>query len=140
MSMNFSTALRNARGQAVISEIDAGADAVTTMGVMHFYNNPRPAAGAAITTETHIAECELSEPCATVTNGVVTFDTVSDDVAAEADEDIGWCRIVDSDGVYVIDLDCGIAASGAEIIFNTVTARIGGVVQILSGSFTEGNL
>lgn len=140
MTMNFSTALRNSRAQAVIDHIDAGADAVTTEGVMHFYNGPRPAAGAAITTETLLASCALSEPSGTVANGVLTFATISDDVSVDADGDVLWCRIVDSDGDWVIDLGCGIAGSGEQIIFNTLTARIGGVLQILSGSFTEGNI
>ena len=139
MTIAFSTAVRNARGNATIAEIDGGADAVTLTGVMHFYTATRPASGVAITTQTLLASCELSEPSGTVSNGVTTFDPISDDVAADADGDIAWCRIVDSDGAFVIDLDCGIDGSGADIIFNTITARVGGVVQILSGSFTEGN-
>lgn len=140
MTMNFSTALRTARGQAVINQIDAGTDAVTTEALMLFYSNPRPLAGAPITPAVLIGTCALSEPCGTVANGVVTFDTISDDISVDADDDIGWCRIIDSDGDYVIDLGCGLSGSGQEIIFNTLTARIGGVLQILSGSFTEGNI
>jgi len=139
MTIALSTTARDNRLQQIIDEMDGGADGVTATAMMHFYDNPRPASGAAITTETLIASNALSEPSATISAGVLTFDTITDDVSADADADIGWCRIVDSDGAFVIDMDCGIAASGAEIIFNTVTARIGGVVQILSGSFTEGN-
>lgn len=140
MTMNFSTTLRTARGQTTINQIDAGGGGLTTTAMMHFYNGPRPAAGVAITTETLIGSCALSDPCGTVANGVVTFNTISDDVSVDADEDIAWCRIVDSDGDYVIDLGCGLTGSGQEIIFNSVTGRIGGVLQILSGSFTEGNI
>ncbi|MCP4501571.1 MAG: hypothetical protein GY822_16555 [Deltaproteobacteria bacterium] len=108
--------------------------------MMHFYTEPRPSAGVDITTEIFVASCALSEPSAVVAGGVLTFETISDDVSADADEDIGWCRIVDSDGEWVMDLGCGIKDSGEQIIFNTLTARIGGVIKILSGSLTEGNI
>ena len=139
MGLNFSEPLRNARLQHVITVLDGGADGVTLTAMMHFYTGPRPAAGAAITTEIYIGSCALAEPSATIASGVLTFDTITDDVSADADEDIGWCRIVDSDGTWVMDLGCGLTASGQEIIFNTLTARIGGTIKILSGSFTEGN-
>ena len=137
--VNFAEVLRNARAQAVIDTLDAGADGVTTTAMMHFYTGPKPAAGAAITTEVLVGSCALAEPSGTVATGILTFNPISDDVSADADDDIAWCRVVDSDGGWVIDLDCGEAASGAAIIFNTVTARIGGVIKILSASFTEGN-
>ena len=140
MGLNFSEALRNARLQAVIDKLDSGADGVTTTAMMHFYDEPRPPAGDAITTEILIGSCALSEPSATISAGVLTFEPISDEVSADADEDIFWCRIVDSDGTWVLDLGCGINASGEQIIFNTLTARIGGVIKILSGSFTEGNI
>ena len=137
MSIGMIEALRNARLQAIVDEIDDGLDTVTTEGMMHFYDGARPATGGTVTGL--VASCALSQPSGTITAGVLTFAVVSDDVSADADADITWCRIVDSDGAFVMDLGCGIAASGEEIIFNTVTARIGGVVQLLSGTLTEGN-
>jgi hypothetical protein len=106
---------------------------------MNFYTGPRPASGAAITTEVLIGTVTFSDPCGTITNNVLTFSTISDDVSADANGDIVWARINDGDGTWVMDLDCGETGSGAEIIFNTVTARVGGVIQVLSGSLTEGN-
>lgn len=135
MSVGFATALRSARAQAIIDAIDAGAQ----NGAIVFFTGPRPSTGAAITSETEIAFCELSSPAGSVSNGVITLDAISDDVSADADADIAWARIVDGDDNFVMDLSCGEDGSGAEIIFNTVTARVGGVVQILSGAFTEGN-
>ena len=137
MGIGMIVGLRDSRLQQVIDLMDGGLDTVTTTAMMHFYDGVRPATGGAVTGL--VASCALSQPSGTITAGVLTFATVSDDVSADADADITWCRIVDSDGAFVMDLGCGIAASGEEIIFNTVTARIGGVVQILSGSFNEGN-
>ena len=137
MTIGMNVLVRNARAQALLDKIDSGADTITLTGMMHFYDGVRAATGGAVTNL--IASCALSQPAGTIASGVITFSTITDDVAADLDADISWCRIVDSDAGFVLDLDCGIAASGAEIIFNTLTARVGGVVQILSGSFTEGN-
>lgn len=139
MGLNFSEALRNARLQVVLDNMDGGAGGVLPTAYMELYDNPRPAAGAAITTETLIGTVAFSDPSGTITAGVLTFDTIADDLLADADADIGWARIYDSDGLWQMDLGCGLSGSGQEIIFNTLTARIGGVIKILSGSFTEGN-
>jgi|GEM_PF-823248 len=135
--IRFSTNLRNDRAQQVVDDLDAAA----TPGYIEFYGggSGRPAAGAAVTDQTLIAICELSDPSGTVSNGVTTFNPVSDELSALADEDIEWARAYDGDDVFVMDLGCGLNGSGKSIIFNTLTARIGGVVQILSGSLTEGN-
>ena len=139
MSLGFSTALRNARLQTIIDYLDAGT--VNPNGSVNFYGAGvgRPATGAAITDQTLVGTVGLSIPSATIAAGVLTFDTFADDTSADADADIGWARFFDRDGNFVFDAGCGIAASGEDIIFNTLTARIGGIIQILSGSITEGN-
>jgi hypothetical protein len=129
----MAVSLRDSRLTAIVTAMDAGAGPAE----MRFYNAPRPATGGAVTTL--VGTNVLSDPSGTVSSGVLTFNSISDDVSADADEDIAWARIVDSDNNFIMDLDCGISGSGAEIIFNTVTARIGGVIQVLSGSLTEGN-
>lgn len=139
MFVKFDVSIRNARAQATVDTLDAGTDTVTPTAVMHFYTAPQPLQGDAITTQALIGSNALSQPSGIVANGVLTFEPVSDELSAKVDGDVNWCRIVDSDGAYKIDLDCGVSGSNAAIIFNSVTARIGGVLQILSGSFTEGN-
>lgn len=134
MAIGMATTLRDARLQAVIDTIDAGAGA----GEIRLYDGIRPATGGTVTNL--IGTCVLSDPCATISSGVLTFNPISDDVSADATGTITWARIVDSNGVFVMDLGCGIAASGEEIIFNTVSAQLGGVITILSGTLTEGNL
>jgi len=133
MAVGMVSTLRNARAQTIIDAIDAG----TGAGEINFYDGTKPATGGAVTNL--IGTCTLSDPCATISNGVLTFDTISDDVAADATGVITWCRIVDSDSNTVIDMDCGEGGSGAAVIFNTTSAQAGGVITILSGSLTEGN-
>ena len=135
MTIAMTLAMRTARLQTVLDAIDAGIGPAE----MRFYTSPRPASGAAITTETLIGTNVLTDPAGTITDAVLSFSPISDDVSADANGDIGWVRIGDADGAFVMDMDCGESGSGAEIIFNTVTARVGGIIQILSGSLTEGN-
>lgn len=134
MAIGMITALRNSRLDAIVTAIDAAA----TAGQMRFYNGVRPATGGAVTTL--VATNVLSDPSGSVAVGVLTFNSINDDISADADENITWARIVDGDDNFVMDMDCGESGSGAEVIFNTVSATIGGVVQILSGSITEGNV
>ncbi len=138
MGIGFSIALRTARSQAIIDALDGGVGANATVQ-LYGAGAGRPATGVAVTDQTLIGTLTLSNPSGTATAGVLTFDVIADDSSGDADEDIEWARFFDTDGVFVTDMGCGIAASGEAIIFNTLTARIGGVIQILSGSLTEGN-
>ncbi|WP_333873049.1 hypothetical protein [Methylobacter sp.] len=135
-ALAFSTALRNSRAQCIAAALDAGA----TPGKILLYTAPRPATGAAITTQTLIGTCMLSDPCGTVSNGVLVFDDINDDDLADATGVIAWARGVDGDDAFVLDMSCGIEGSGAALIFNTLSAQMGGAIQILSGSITEGNV
>ncbi|MCF7964221.1 MAG: hypothetical protein K9L79_01640 [Methylobacter tundripaludum] len=132
----FSTALRSSRAQLIADALDAGA----TAGKILLYTAPRPATGAAITTQTLIGTCVLSDPCGTVSNGVLVFDGINNDDLADATGVIAWARGVDGDDAFVLDMSCGVADSGAALIFNTLSAQTGGAIQVLSGSITEGNV
>lgn len=138
MTIGLTDAIRDARLQVLLDALDAGVGANAT-AVFYGGGAGRPATGAATTDQVTVGTVGLSNPSGTITDGVLTLDTISDDVSADADQDIEWVRFFDTDGGFVCDMGCGIAASGQEIIFNTLTARTGGVIQILSGSITEGN-
>jgi hypothetical protein len=135
MELNLSLATRNARLQALVDQLDSGSGA----GKFLLYTGPKPAAGAAITTEILLGTCVLSDPAGVVDAGELTFLPISDDVSADADGDIAWVRGVNSDNVWVLDMDAGDEASDALVKFNTVVARTGGVIQLLSGVLIEGN-
>ena len=51
-----------------------------------------------------------------------------------------WARAYDSEDGFVMDLGCGLTGSGAEIILNTVDVLAGGVLRVLGGTISEGNL
>ena len=134
MSISASLSVRNARLQAVIDKIDSGEG----NGSMRFFSAPRPPTGGAETIL--IAVNELFDPSGSIGNGELTFNLISDETSTQSNDEISWCRIVDGDGIFLIDMDCGLAGSGAEVIFDDLVAQIGGTVKILSGLITEGNL
>lgn len=137
MSLNFSTALRNARATAIISALDAG----VTPATIKLYSGTKPAVtGAAITTQVLIGTCTLSKPCAAVVDGVATFQPIADDPIADNTGTISWARILNGDGAFVADLNCGAVGSSAIMIFNNLSVQAGGLISITSGSLTEGNL
>lgn len=132
--------LRNARLQAIIDAIDGGGDSVTTSGVLLVYSGSRPVTGAAPSgANTLLGTMELSEPSGTISNGVMTLNTVSPDTSADDDGTITWARIADSDGTPIIDFSCGLTGSTADIVFNAVDVLAGGTISLVSGTITEGN-
>jgi len=133
MAIGLSTTARNARLTALITAIDAGSGP----GVLSIYSGTRPATGGTATTL--LAELTLSDPCGTVSGGVLTFNAITQDSSANASGTASWARIVDSDAAFVLDLGVGTAGSGMEIILNTTTIVAGGPVGITSASLTEGN-
>jgi hypothetical protein len=136
MSIKLATAIQTARTEVIRAACDAGAGA----GQINFYSTPIPATrGEAITTQTLLASCVLHDSVGTVTNGVLTFLAINDDVAVDASGAIAFGRIVDSDGTFVLDGDAGVTGSGALFIFNNVSVVAGGIVRILSMSLADGD-
>ena len=130
----LATTIRTTRMEAIKTAIDAGAGP----GTIKFYTTPLPATtGAAISTQTLLGTLTLSDPCGSVTGGVLTFSAISDDISADATGTIAFGRIQDSDGTFVLDGTAG--TSGAVFIFNTVAAVSGGVIRVLSATLTDSN-
>jgi hypothetical protein len=137
MTMSLSTALRNARAQDIVDAIDAGA----TPGTMEIYTAPRPATGAAITTQTKLGTLTFSQPCGTVEGGVITLNAITGDEAADASNtDPGlWSRVKDGDGDFVIDWDVSAPGGGGDVIINTINIVEGGPISTVGPqTITEG--
>lgn len=135
MATGFSTTVRNARLTAIITAIDGGAGA----GTIKLYTGTRPATGGAITSQTLLGTLTFSDPCGTVSGGVLTFSTVTGDSSADADGTAAWARIADSTGTFVADVGVGVSGSGMEVIMNTTAIVAGGSIDITSAQITEGN-
>ncbi len=70
----------------------------------------------------------------------MTFAPIADDPIADNTGTISWARLLNGDGGFVADLNCGITGSSAILIFNNLSIQAGGLISIISGSLTEGNL
>lgn len=134
MPLNFSSTLRNARAQAIINAIDTGGQ----NGTLKFYSGTKPATGEAIADQVLLGTLTFSKPCATVTNGVITFEPIASDPVADATGTISWARALNGNGEFVFDMNCGID-SNAVVAFNNVSVEAGGIIMINSGALTEGN-
>lgn len=135
MTIGMIEALRNARLQAIVDKMDAGAGPAT----LKFYTGTRPATGAAITTEILLGTLTFSDPCGVVSAGVLTFSAVTEDSSADADGTATWARIQDSDLNFVMDLTVTATGGGGDIELNNVNIVTGGPIRVTSAQFTEGN-
>lgn len=135
MAIGLSTIIRTARAQVIIDAIDVD----TAPGYVEFYNGVRPATGEAVTTQTLLGTVTLGSPSGTASNGTLTLTSTTDDLSVDDDGTLTWCRVFDGAGGFIMDMTCGLAGSGATVIFNSTTALAGGILKINSGTFVESN-
>lgn len=129
MSVGYSTALRNAR-------LDAITTAIGTSGLLRIYDGTRPASGGTATTL--LAQLTLSATFAPAASlGVLTASAIGSDASADATGTATWARLTTSGGVFVADM--GVGTSGQEVTLNTVSIVIGGTVACTSLVITAGN-
>ena len=136
MPLSITTALRNARLQLIVDAIDAGA----SFGEITFYSATQPAMGAAVTDQVIGGKLRMSDPCAVVAAGVLTFSTMTLLTAVSTDMTVTWARITDSDGNVVADLDVTAGGGGGAIILDSVNLLERGEISIVAATLTEGNL
>lgn len=134
MALGFATTLRTARASQIVAAIDAGAGA----GKLRLYNGTRPATGGTVTTL--LAELTFSDPCGTVTNGVLTFNNITSDASADNTGTATWFRIVDSTGAFVLDGTITVTGGGGDITMTSTSIQAGVTVDATSLVFTEDNV
>lgn len=109
--------------------------AIGSNGLIDIYTGPKPAGPAtAITTQTKLATLALSATAGVVSSGVLTFNTISDDIDVDADGTAAWYRAKTSGGAGVVDGTVG--TSNADLVLNTVNFVENGVVGITSLTLT----
>lgn len=130
MAIGFSTAIRNAR-------LDAITTAAGGSCKLRIYDGTRPATGGTATTLLAELTCNATfAPAAS--GGTLTLNAITSDTAADATGTATWARIVKSDGTTHV-LDCSVGTSGADINLNTVSLVTGATVAVTSAVITEGN-
>lgn len=128
MALGFSTTLRNARADAITTNVGSAAK-------FQIYDGTRPATGAAITSQVKLAEFTLGTPFASAaSSGVLTLNLPANTTGLAAGT-ATWGRIVKSDGTtFVMDL-----TAGSDFTLNTTTVSVGLTMQVTAASITEGN-
>lgn len=125
MAITYATDVKTSRMEAVVAQIDAG----TGAGKLEIGT----AAMATI-----LATIPLSDPCGTVSNGVLTFSgTPLSDSSADDTGTAAAARIRDSDDNDVIT-GLTVSTSGADINLDSVSITAGQTVTITSASLTHG--
>lgn len=132
MAAGYATTLRN-------NQLDEITSFIGNAAKLRIYDGTRPATGAAITTQTLLAELVMGTPFApAASGGVLTANAITDDSAADNNGSATWARIVKSDGTtFCMDVAAG--TSGAELILNTTNIVAGAPVQVSSLTITRGN-
>jgi hypothetical protein len=130
MALGFSTALRNSRLDAIVTFAGNGA-------LLRVYSGTRPATGGTVTTL--LGELVCGSPFATVSNGVLTLNTVAPDSSADGSGSITWFRIVKADGTtHVMDGSC--ATIGSDITWSSNGVSGAATVISVNGlTITEAN-
>ena len=125
--------VRNAMLDALLAKMNLGSGPAT----LKVYSGAQPASGDDPVGggNTLLATLTFSDPAGSAAaSGVLTFDAITEDSAADATATAEWARIEDSDGNNVFDGDVGTA--GAMIVLNTTSIAAGGPVRISSFTIT----
>jgi hypothetical protein len=124
MAIVYTTAVKNARMSAVVTQIDAGAGA----GVLQIGTTGM----ASI-----LAEITLADPSGTVTGGVLTFSSFPrSDTSANNTGTAAAARVRDSNGVDIIT-GLTVGTSGSDINLDSVSITAGQTVTITSATITH---
>lgn len=124
MAISFATALRSSRADAIVTFAGANAQ-------IKFYT-------AAYATLLGTLTC--SATLGTVSNGVLTFNAITQDSSADASGNFALARIYKSDGTTLVMEGLTVGTGGGNnIITNAAAATAGAAISMSSGVITEGN-
>jgi hypothetical protein len=127
----YATTLRNAK-------LDANTTFIGNAALLRIYSGTKPAVGAAITTETKLAEFTLGTPFAPAASAGAQSPTLPSATTGLAAGTASWYRIVKADGTtHCMDGTAG--TSAAELILNTTTISSGVAVSVTGWTITGGN-
>lgn len=133
MALSFTTAVRNARNDAITTA--AGGSAL-----LRIYSGTRPAdANTALSGNTLLAELTCNATFApSSSSGVLTLNSITQDSSANATGTASFFRLVKSDGTTVV-MDGNVGTSGSDLNLNTTSIVSGGPVSVTSFTITDGN-
>ncbi|MCD1631344.1 hypothetical protein [Marinobacter shengliensis] len=132
--MKISTVNRDAIAQIILDEMAAGS---AGSPVIEFYEGTMPSSFGATITDTLLAAVTLTNTVGTISNGVITFDPISEDPSADASGDIGYAVARDRDGGQAAYFTVSANGTG-DINFSSVAVVAGQPVGISSFTVSIG--
>jgi hypothetical protein len=133
MPLKLTVDVRNAMATEIRDALDSGSSA----GYIVIYGGTQPSGPHIATTiQPVLSEHTLATPCGTVDNGILTFDTISDDEYANATGTATWARFFNGDGEAICDASVSVAGGGGDLQMNTVNVIVNGPVRFSSLQFT----
>jgi hypothetical protein len=129
MALSFSTTVRNARANAIVTDVG-------TNGTMRFYNGTKPASLGAVTSQTLLGTLTFAGAVGTVTSAVLTFNSVTQNNSLHVNGTPTWVRVTKSDNTPVFDIDIGSGAGNMQFVGTIAT---GVNITLNSSTLTEGN-
>ena len=120
---------RTALATALMGAWDAAAGACT----IEFYDGAQPAGPAtAVGAQVLLGTLTASDPLGVAATGVLTFDPITQDNAADASGTAAWARLKDGAGTARADFSVSNGAGAGEIKLNTATIVMGGPILMTS--------
>jgi hypothetical protein len=106
-------------------------------GFLRIYDGAQPAnADTAVGAQVLLAELTFNATAApAAVAGVLTFNAITQDTAANATGTATWCRAVQSNGTTVV-MDGTVGTATSNLILSTTAIVIGGPVSVSSFSHT----
>lgn len=133
MALGLATSLRNDRAAEITAALDAGAG-----GFLFIYSGVRPSFGGAAGTA--LATWEFPQPSAPApSGGVLTFNALPPENVAVSGS-ASWFRFSTDGGTPLLDGDCGVTGSGADMELDSTTLVSGRLITVDSIVLTEGNV
>ncbi len=133
MALGYSTAVRNAKADAIATAVDSGA-----AGIIEIYDGTRPATGGTATTLLATLTFSVTAFVA-ASNGTIVANPITDDVSADATGTATWFRVLNqgSPSTHVMDGDVGTA--GSDLNLNTTSIVAGSTISITQFDISVGN-
>lgn len=135
MAIKITQVVRSEMAKQIIAAIDKNN---LKKGKIKMYSGTRPTSPETDITATEkiLSEHDLSNPCATESNGVITFAAIGECPAALESGTCTWARIFDTEENAVADVSVSVVGASGDLQMNTTEIVKGGPIRFTSVIWT----